>query len=195
VHNNKNNKEHSMRLYGFTGKAGSGKDTSAQWLVDNEGYSTYALARRLKAMLHVGLGLDPADYVTPAQKNAVIPWLGCSYRHCAQTLGTEWGRKLIKQDLWTTLARPDIEGLINVHGGVAITDVRFEDEAAFIREMGGVISHIVRQQESALSSAAQAHDSEKGIAVHQEDEVIVNAGSVDDLHRRIAGLHQRRGAQ
>ena len=60
---------------------------------------------------------------------------------------------------------------------VIIKDVRFENEAAFLRSHNGVIWHIKRDNALKVIS----HSSEKGIEVKSGDLVIENNGSLEDL--------------
>lgn len=179
-----------MELIGFTGRAGSGKDTAASYFIQRQGYGRYALARPLKQMLSAGLGLDTADYATPEQKEAVIPWLGVSYRHCAQTLGTEWGRDLIDKDLWLKVAQKRLGYLLTHSPGVVVTDVRFENEAKMIRKMGGWIVHVTRPTATALSEQAQAHVSERSLSIGEADWLLVNNSTPEALHRALDTLYQ-----
>ena len=58
-----------------------------------------------------------------------------------------------------------------------IKDVRFENEANFLRNHGGTIWHIKRDKALKVIS----HASEMGIKVKSEDIVIHNNGSLEDL--------------
>jgi hypothetical protein len=144
----------------------------------------------LKDMLEVGLGLRPDDFVTFEQKSAVIPKFGRSYRHIAQKLGTEWGRELVHPDLWLNLSREDIQGEMSRGWSVAVTDVRFENEAKLIRSMGGTVVHIKRPAGPALEGEAAAHVSEVAVSVGPLDRVITNVGTVADLHAAVESVYQ-----
>ncbi|MDO8271997.1 MAG: deoxynucleotide monophosphate kinase [Gammaproteobacteria bacterium] len=60
---------------------------------------------------------------------------------------------------------------------VIIKDIRFENEAAFLRERKGVIWHIVRDKKNEVNS----HSSEAGIQVQPSDVTIDNNGTLQDL--------------
>lgn len=60
---------------------------------------------------------------------------------------------------------------------VIIKDVRFENEAEFLRNLGGSIWHVKRQTAIKVLS----HESEKGIKVETGDIIINNNSSLDDL--------------
>lgn len=64
---------------------------------------------------------------------------------------------------------------------IVITDIRFENEAAFLRSHNGVIWHIVRPGVQLVN----AHSSEAGIDRRPEDALIMNDGSLDQLEQRV----------
>jgi hypothetical protein len=55
-----------------------------------------------------------------------------------QTLGTEWGRKLIGEDLWHGATMRRTQDLMETGNKVVITDVRFPNEGSGIEDEGGV---------------------------------------------------------
>jgi hypothetical protein len=59
---------------------------------------------------------------------------------------------------------------------IVFDDVRFENEAAMIRDMGGLIIHIDRGE-----LVAAEHVSELGIDDHDDDAFIDNDYSIDDF--------------
>lgn len=157
-----------MNIVGFAGPAGCGKTTLAKLLVEQHGYTRLSFAGPLKAAL-AAMGLpEPAGL---AGKEAIIPWLGVSWRHCAQTLGTEWGRKLVNQNLWVLATMAGLK-----HGGKYVfDDVRFENESDAIREVGGNLVHI-KGRAGDVGSTTKAHASETGIRLDVSDMVFYNEG-------------------
>lgn len=65
---------------------------------------------------------------------------------------------------------------------IIIKDIRFENEAAFLRRHNGKIWHIKRQDLQKVN----AHSSEHGILQAPEDVLILNDGSLDELHLKVA---------
>lgn len=129
------------RLIAFTGLAGSGKTTAAQYLVEQHGYVRTRFADPLKSMLRsIGLGFDEID---GARKELPSPLLcGKTPRWAMQTLGTEWGRNCISPDFWTTLWTERAAECLDQGGRVAIDDCRFANEAAAVRRLGGIVVRI-----------------------------------------------------
>jgi hypothetical protein len=171
-------------LIGLTGLAGSGKDSVRGLLVRHHGYTGLALADPIRAMLrallmYAGQGDDWLH--DRALKEQAIPALGVSYRQLAQTLGTEWGRA-IDAALWLRLAEERMalmrEALLmSPDDGFVISDVRFPNEADWIRQRGGVVWRIERPG----IEPVRTHASESGIDEIVPERVIRNSGTLDDL--------------
>jgi len=142
-------------IIAFTGLAQSGKTLAASFFTNAERIS---LADPLKAMLKV--------LTSDSDKN--VPQLslcGKTLRYALQTLGTEWGRNMIGENLWVEHARQRIRCLLEDNwvqpsntNLVTIDDVRFDGEAEMVRNMGGIIIHIRRPGIDKMS-----HASEQGI--------------------------------
>ena len=168
----------AIHLIGLAGFAGVGKDTVAAVLARDHGYRRYALADPLREGLAVMLGLDREVFEDRTRKEAPIDWLGRSPRYLMQTLGTEWGRDLVAADLWLRVAERRIAAL---GPRVVVSDIRFDNEADWVRALGGVVWHIRRP-----GFGGGAHRSESGVRVRPGDAVIANDGTLDALAARVA---------
>jgi hypothetical protein len=168
-------------LVGITGPARSGKDTAAQLLHASWGGYIYALAEPLKLMLAAGLGVDMRQKYWQDKKEQLIPAIGRSPRQLMQTLGTEWGRQLVSEDLWLVLAAAQLR---TRGAGMIIPDVRFENEAAWIRARGGTILHLRRKD----AEQVNPHQSEAGVAHVPGEVVISNDATIVDLQEQIDEL-------
>lgn len=67
-------------------------------------------------------------------------------------------------------------------------DVRFENEAQWIRDNGGVVVHIQRPGAATVS----AHASEAGVAIAEGDVLVVNDGSLDELYNNVDNIIQNK---
>ena len=150
-----------MRHIGLIGLAGSGKDTAAQALYEL-GYTRAAFADELKFL---------------ARK---FGWTGEK---------DERGRALL-QDLGMAARRHDpyhwiayIEKWTGHRNHVVYTDVRFQNEADYIRGKGGIIVRIVRP-----GIISENHESELKQCEVAADIEIVNDGTIEDLHNKIKKL-------
>jgi hypothetical protein len=67
---------------------------------------------------------------------------------------------------------------------IVITDVRLPNEANFIRSLGGTIVKIERPSVGTLTKLTQ-HETEKGIPSELVDHVVVNDGTIEELHKKM----------
>lgn len=136
-----------QRIVVFAGMAGHGKDTAGHVLVEN-GFTRAPLAGPLKAMIGTLLWLQAVSeghqrrMLEGDLKETPDPALGgATPRRAMQLLGTEWGRAL-SPTLWLDTWR-------RYHGGrenfnLVVTDCRFANEAAYLKEMGAEV-YLVRR--------------------------------------------------
>lgn len=179
-----------MNLIGITGPAKAGKSTVARYLVE-QGFIEVSFAAPIKRAISTAFDIDILDLEEPQFKEAPLPWLGKSPRYLLQTLGTEWGRKMVAPDVWLILAARRIEKARDLgHPGVIVSDVRFDNEADFILARGGQLWRIWRQ----AATAVRAHESEQGINEAYPSHGIINNGSFDDLYTRVDNLLAPLGA-
>lgn len=174
-----------MKIIGLTGQAGAGKDTVADHLVSNYGFVKYSFAKPLKDMLKV-LGVDCDNRAT---KELPHPTFKVSPRVMAQTLGTEWMRNCVDKDGWLLLARAYVRSVtdsvmneadIKEIQGVVFSDVRFINEAEYIRTSGTLI-HVCRPDVETVTP----HESENGIPFRDCDRAILNDKTPEVTFRRL----------
>lgn len=65
---------------------------------------------------------------------------------------------------------------------IIIKDIRFENEAEYIRNHNGEIWHIIRPN----AEKVNAHESEAGIRSKIDDRVIINTGTLEQLREKVA---------
>lgn len=182
-------------LIGLHGLARTGKDTAATYLAAHYALLSYAFAEPLKLAIAQMFNLT-AEHIEGALKEQPLPGIGKSPRQLMQLLGTDWGRDLVHRELWLLLAEQNLQHMAELHQdmqGAVLRDVRFENEAAWVRSKGGVIVHIQRPGAATVA----AHTSEAGIAVHDNDFVVHNDEDLPHLYLqldRLMGLLVRRQA-
>ncbi|PCJ25619.1 MAG: deoxynucleotide monophosphate kinase [Rickettsiales bacterium] len=163
-----------MRLVGICGYSGSGKSIAAAAL-RQDGFHVYPMAQVLKNMLRA-FGLSEAQ-VCGDQKAVELDLLGGKTpRHAMQTLGTEWGRDLISHDVWLKAWWTKVKHI----PAVVCDDVRFGNEAEFIRAQGG---RIIKIHRPLGSGALPQHPSEQ--LAFRPDIEIVNVGTVPELEHKV----------
>jgi hypothetical protein len=170
-------------LVGLCGYAGSGKDEAAKGLVA-DGWERVALADALRDAL---LALNPRvndEYLRPL--STVIAGDSWEFaktlpdvRRLLQRLGTEAGRDIHGQDCWVNIARRKILATSN---NVVVTDIRFANEAAMIRDLGGVLIRVERPGVGPVNE----HVSE--VMPFEADHTLLNDGSIEQLHDTIRQL-------
>lgn len=64
---------------------------------------------------------------------------------------------------------------------IIIKDIRFENEAEYIRKIGGAIWHIVRDNAEPVNQ----HSSEQGISVQHSDTIIHNNGTLEEYKAKL----------
>lgn len=172
-----------LPVIGVTGPARTGKDTLANFIIAARGGYRYAFADPLKSML-LPLGIDMrASWWIERKEEPIAAFGNKSPRYLMQTIGTEWGRKLVSPDLWVMLAQ---QRLLEIGQGMVLSDLRFENEATWVRRMGGKVIHVRRS----AAPKVNAHSSEDGVAVHSEDIVFENNGTVADLQKQVLHVFQ-----
>jgi hypothetical protein len=178
-----------VKLIGLVGLRRSGKDTAAAALVQKLGYVNVKFADPLKNMLRSFLNECGYDAVMiermiegDLKEEPAFAFGWKSTRHAMKTLGTEWGRDLIHQDVWVRAA---IESA-KQYRKVVISDVRFPNEAAAIKAAGGHIIKIVRN-----GLTVDSHPSESLIETLPFDVAISNGGTIQDLQEWVVIAEER----
>jgi hypothetical protein len=168
-----------MQLVGITGKAGSGKDTIADYLVAEHGFTKLSFAGPLKAMLAAAGMPEPANR---DDKEKLIDGFDFTWREAAQTLGTDWGRAL-DPNIWVKVVGQRIlRSALGVR--FVLSDVRFDNEAEMIRRLGGKMLFVYGRKVNLGANAA--HVSEAGVMFYpSRDHTIDNRGALTDTFLQV----------
>ena len=177
-------KDRLCPLIGISGAAGSGKDTLARGIAATDVYFIHHFADPIKQAVNIMFGFEMADWDDREWKEGHLDGFDeVSPRFLAQTLGTEWGRHVIDTDLWLKLAQRKYDKVSKtatlnqgrIMGmGMIIPDVRFENEAQWIVDEGGLMLHIERPGQEQISESS--HASEAGFDPALIHEVVYNDG-------------------
>lgn len=209
-------------LIGIVGFANSGKGTAGDILVQDHNYIADSFAAPLKDATAIIFGWDRKMLEGDTPQSRLLRerpdkfWSKAfddgkfTPRKALQLLGTEGGRHVFGESLWTSslikrwqdAGQPD----------TVITDCRFKNEVEAIRELGGKIVRIMRgpepdwyqtmlfynkgfSDEDEIKQIEQLrvlnsipHESETDWIGCQMDEVIKNEGTIDDLKKVLGDL-------
>lgn len=166
-------------LIGITGAARAGKDTLGSGLALHAGFVRLSFAQPIRAFVADLLGLTVPE-LEPIKEVSQSVLGGKTPRFAMQTLGTEWGRCMMDSDLWVRAAITKAAYWRDQGRPVAITDVRFPNEAEAIRDAGGDVIKITRPGYG-LSGQASVHVSEQGIPKSLVSVELVNNADRDSL--------------
>jgi hypothetical protein len=169
----------NIKLVAITGAAGAGKDVLAQALSGQCGYQVHKFAETLYKMVHGLPFLEEGNWMNREWKEKPHAFYnGKSPRRILQTLGTEWMRGMISEDQWVAISAHKIEQkYVLGQKQFVFSDCRFENEAAWVRKMGGLVVHLRRESVRKV----EAHSSENGIAVLEEDMEVENNSTIEAL--------------
>lgn len=179
-------------LIGIIGPKGAGKSSLAKAIKRQfnspDMAARFRFAGPIKAMvkqllLNAGVPSQKANqYVDGSRKEEEIhpfPVDGVTARELMQTLGTEWGREHVDEDLWMSLGLTRGREARGRGEFAMIDDVRFQNEAEAIRFHGG---RIVRVYRDGYEWGEDSHSSEGGLASLVPDYAVENNGSLEDLN-------------
>jgi cytidylate kinase len=179
-------------IIGLAGPAGCGKDTVADILVRNHGYTRIAFADPLRAM---ALALDPIIY--EESETGIVrlselvgeggwDWAKREFtevRRTLQRLGKEVVRDHVGANFWVDTAMQRMQA--EAAEKWVVTDCRFQNEAKAVVDYGGHVVKIVRPSVQPLPGA---HSSEAGFDESLIECWLANSRSLDDLEEQVATL-------
>lgn len=171
-------------IIGLTGFARAGKDEAARGLAD---YKRIAFADELKFELNWTVktlyNINTLN-MSPEEKTLVRPML---VAHGAI-------RRAQNEDYWINklAAATDCVGLSDAGHKFVLTDVRYPNEAAWVRDHGGKVVLITRHGVDAANSE-ERESIGTIIDKHWYNGVVCNNGTVEQLHSMIRSLISEEG--
>jgi phosphomevalonate kinase len=163
-----------MNIIGISGKKKSGKDTVATLLAARIGKSAvrYHFADALKQEVALMYGVT-VDYLESHKDN---------FRLILQGHGTDYRRQLYGHDYWIRKMDAAAEQFQRVGKQVLIIpDVRFLNEAEWVRKQGGSVIRINRWYDDTTDK----HPSEVELDNYKFDHVIENNGTLKELLTKV----------
>jgi hypothetical protein len=172
----------SGRLIGLVGQARAGKSTVADVLVAF-GWHERPFAGLLKSVVAEVFGLPISEVLGHRgfDREAIREDWGLSTRQILQQAGQAW--RDVHPDVWVRANVRQIRPMLRLGGRVVVSDVRYPNEAAALRELGGELYRVVRPGLSTMD-----HPSETLQAEIEVDGEIDNSASLDALRERARWL-------
>ena len=156
------------KIIALTGPKGVGTSTLANLIMSNQvlphPVGIMSFAGGLKAML--ATILPPEAFTPEGKENPEYGLCGKKPRELMQTLGTEWGRDKVSENIWVDVMEKKI--LKSGLQSVIIDDLRFVNEWAMVKKLGGVVIALERRG----CAYTNEHASEKPIGPHLVDCVL-----------------------
>jgi len=185
-------------IIGFTGVKQSGKDTCGAFLVETYEFQRRAFADILKEAvcnlfdidLIVYDKLKGNDNVAETVGHVILEVSGTtqydySWREFIQRFGTEMGRNTFGKNFWVDQWEDGLYRDSIVEDDIVVTDVRFQNEAAKIQDLGGTIVRVTRP-----GYESDGHVSEEPLPNILIDADINNNGTIEDLQIDVMELYQ-----
>ena len=167
----------------------SGKSTIAEYLY-SKGWHRVSFAYTLKQMLvpmlklFLPTGLTVQDLLYGAHKETPLKGLATNTRRLMQALGTDWGRKLIQEDIWIKCWQQEVRTLMDLGHDVVTDDLRFPNEFEAVKDMGGKCWWVERPS-SAAATYGHASEGSLNAMYNKFDSFITNGGSIDLLKLKV----------
>lgn len=178
-------------LIGLAGPAGCGKTTICKALIKALGGDGACIRVRFAGPLKSALraiGLTEAQ-VDGDQKEAPLELLcGRSARYAMMTMGTQWGRDIIGDNLWVNAAMKQVDEVMAQGVSVVMDDLRFDNEAeAILARRGAYIIELKRDG----ASYSTKHASEAGISAVFLSDSLSNDGEAEEAVQAILKITNR----
>lgn len=173
----------SPPVIALVGQAGSGKTTVAKHLEIHHHYIRVRFAEILKRMLRE-LGLSENEIDGNLKEKPCSLLLGKTPRHAMQTLGTEWGRDLIHENLWANAWKVKVEEKLALGHKVVCDDCRFVNEVGFVRTFHGAEIWNIQRPQKDLPERMD-HSSERELDNILPNRIFKNYTTIKDLQSHV----------
>lgn len=192
-------------LIGLHGKPRVGKDTVASYLIRKYNLLRYGPSVPLKDTCAAMFDVPREYFDDDNMKDTVDPFWGITYRQMAQKVGKESSRDVFGDDIWLRHVEKKWKKIQEIkqhiesgghhyvahfpdrdwshYNGIILADVRYENEVHWIKEHGGVVFFILR--DDAPQSSDTGHVVDRGLPLALADITIYNNGTIDELYAQV----------
>jgi hypothetical protein len=172
-------------IIGLGYKARTGKDTVANYLVNNFSFVQESFAYPLKEYIGKQICGFNDKQLHGAWKEMLDPEWGMTPRQMLQLIGTEALRKVVHDDFWVIPMKRKLKEHIRNERHVVISDVRFSNEVKLIQDLGGEVVRIDRNNPDKISGF-EKHTSETELETFDGwDYVLDNNGTIEELYTKV----------
>lgn len=174
-------------IIGLGFQARSGKDTVADYLVENHSFTKIAFADALKDGAAAIFGLTQEQLYGDLKETEDEFWEDTP-RNILQKMGTECMRRGYRDDLWVKCVERVVRGPGQLN--YVISDVRFPNEAEAIKKWGGHLARVDRPMNDDFAKVAtKLHASEVSmLEYNQWDHTLENKGTLLELKASAAEM-------
>lgn len=167
-------------ILGLFGRKGSGKDTFADYLVENFGFQKLSFAGPLKNTCKELFSLTDAQLNDPVLKETVVEKWNLTPRQILQKVGTDLFRNHFSSTFWVDIMKNKLDAL-GEDDKIVITDIRFPNEYELVDSFeNSFVIHIDREQSKEI---IDEHISENWS--FRSKHVVSNNKSKDDFYKNI----------
>lgn len=174
-------------IIGLSGKAGSGKDTIADYLV-TKGFKKLSFGSPVKDITAIITNWN-RDLVEGSTKesrefreNVKHPIYGLTCRELMQVIGHDLFREKFSEDIWINIL---LDKIIEGEGhNYVISDVRYDNEAQALLFKHALLINVKRHDQSGKKNK---HASESSLTIPAKY-IIQNDGTIEDLYTSIDSI-------
>ena len=175
-------------LIGVCGKAGAGKDTIGDYLVEKHNFKKIALADPIKRLVKDVFALDDHTvYDRVAREQELERWPGWTVRKLLQYVGTELFRENIDDAVWVKSLWYRIQD--DKENNYVVTDVRFPNELQYFKD------NAKDGEFTAIKVVRPGCDGGVGLKGHaseaydlEGDVEVLNDGTMEELYNKVDKL-------
>jgi adenylate kinase family enzyme len=115
-------------IIGIFGKKGHGKDTIADYLVENYNFHKLSYAEPIKKICKEIFSLSDEQLINHTLKEEIDPRWDKSPRQIMQLIGTDLFRKTFSEDIWVNILGEKAKKLLVEGKNIVISDIRHTNE-------------------------------------------------------------------
>ena len=165
----------------MTWKAGTGKDTGADYLVSKYNFKKVYFADTLKRAVKEIFGLTDFQTYDRIEREKVIPYWGYSPRQLFQVIGTEVFRDSFDKDIWVKSLKYKM--MNDSTSDYVVSDCRFPNEVECFKDVKDFA--VIRMER-------EGYNGQVGMANHESEKYDLpynvkfdNNGTIEELYKDV----------